>query len=92
MIPAAKDTVNLALALGLGVLVLAAVYLTLGRVFSFKDPNVRKAAGLFAGSAGLVTTLFLYDNPDVLYDKSEYIVLALIGLVVALIATLRRSL
>lgn len=91
-IPATRDTLNLALAIGLGILVLATVYLAMGRIFPLRDPNVRKAAGLFAGAAGFVTALFLYNNPGLLYDRSEYIVLALIGIVIGLISALRRAL
>ena len=90
--PATKHTINLALAIGLGILVLATVYLAMGRIFPLKNPNVRKVAGIFAGTAGFVTTVFLYDNPNLLYERSEYVVLALVGLVITLISTLRRSL
>lgn len=80
------------LPLGIGLLVMCAVYIGLRRAFGSGDPTVRRAAAVFSAVAGIVVTLFLREHPDLLKQQGTKIVLALIGVVLALIATIRRSL
>ena len=80
------------LSLGIGLLVMCAVYIGLRRAFGGGDRSIRRAAAVFSAVAGIVVTLFLREHPDLLEQQGTKIVLALIGVVLALIATIRRSL
>jgi hypothetical protein len=72
-------------------LVLAAVYIGLRPAFGREDVTVKKAIGVFAGGAGFLTTWFLYQNPALLHKYTGEIVVALIGVVLALIAFTRKG-
>ncbi|NLS80064.1 MAG: hypothetical protein GXY76_22720 [Chloroflexi bacterium] len=77
-------------ALSIGVLVFGSVMVAFRRVFSTDDRVVLKSGALFAGAAGVLTTLYLLERPDILDRYALQIVLALLGLVLAFIALLRR--
>lgn len=81
---------NSLLALLIGVLVLANTYLLLERVLGLSSSQARQAGGVFAGAAGLLTALFLMSNPGLLQQVSTELVLGLIGLLLAMIALLKR--
>ena len=78
------------MALLIGILVTADVYLLLERVLAFRSSHARRAGGIFAGAAGVLTTLFLSENPQLLQEVSGKLVLGLIGLLVATTALLRK--
>lgn len=78
------------MALLVGVLVLADVYLLLERVIGFRSPQARRAGGVFAGAAGMLTTLFFLQNPEFLHSVAHRLVFGLLGLLLATIALLRR--
>lgn len=77
-------------ALLIGIIVVADLYLLLERVLGFQSPQARKAVGIFAGAAGVLTTLFLRENPQLLHEVSTKLVLALVALLLATLALLRR--
>jgi hypothetical protein len=77
------------LSIGIGVLVTCAVYVGLRRALG-ADRTVRRAVAVFAAAGGIVVTLFLRQRPALLEEQGAKIVLALIGVVLALIATARR--
>ncbi|MBN1483897.1 MAG: hypothetical protein JXA37_04180 [Chloroflexia bacterium] len=79
------------LALLIGILVLADVYLLLELALGFPSAQARKAGGIFAGAAGILTTLYLLQSPALLHRLVQEIVLALAGLLLATIALLRRK-
>ena len=79
------------LSLGIGLLVMCAVYVGLRRAFSSRDPTVRRAVAAFSAVAGIVVTLFLREHPDLLEQQGIKIVLALIGVVLAFIAVSGRN-
>ena len=74
----------------IGVLVLSNVYLLLELTLGFPSPQARKAGGVFAGAAGVLTTLFLLQNPGFLSELATELVIGLTGLVLATLALLRR--
>jgi hypothetical protein len=80
------------LSLGIGLLAMCAVYIGLRRALGAGDPTIRRAAAVFSAVAGILVTLFLREHPDLLEQQGTKIVLALTGVVLALIATIRRSL
>jgi drug/metabolite transporter (DMT)-like permease len=84
-------SVDSLVSLGIGLLVMCAVYVGLRRAFGSKDPTVRRAVAIFSAVAGIVVTLFLREHPDLLEQQGTKIVLALIGVVLAFIATSRRN-
>lgn len=47
------------LALGIGLLVMCAVYIGLRRAFGAEDQPIRRTMAIFSGVAGIVVTLFL---------------------------------
>ena len=75
----------------IGVMVTAALYIGLRLGLSHKFVSIKRAVAVFAAIAGLLTTFFLIENPDLLADYSARIVLAGLGVVLALIALARRS-
>ena len=79
------------IALLIGILVLANIYLLLERVVGFRSSHARKAGGVFSGAAGMLTTFILLENQDLLNSLAMEIVLALVGLVLTTIALLRRK-
>ena len=84
-------TTEFVLACGIGLLVMCAVYIGLRRAFGRGDSTVRRASAVFSAVAGIVVTVFLNNNPDVLQAQGLKIVLALIAVVLALIAVARRN-
>ena len=80
------------LPLGIGLLVMCAVYIGLRQGFGNRDPAIRRAVAVFSVVAGITVTLFLRQHPDLLEQQLITIELALIGVVLALIATIRRRL
>ena len=75
----------------IGVLVLSNVYLLLELALGFPSAQARKAGGVFAGAAGVLTTLFLLQNPEFLGRLAAQLVIGLTGLVLATLALLRRK-
>jgi ABC-type sulfate transport system permease component len=84
-------SVDSLVSLGIGLLVMCAVYVGLRRAFGGKDSTVRRAIAVFSAVAGIVVTLFLREHPDLLEQQGTKIVLALIGVVLAFIAASRRN-
>ena len=80
------------LPLGIGLLVMCAVYIGLRQGFDSRDPTIRRAVAVFSVVAGIMVTLFLREHPDLLEQQLTTIVLALIGVLLAFIATIRRRL
>jgi hypothetical protein len=74
-----------------GILVMLAVYIGLQRALA-GSVGTKRAAALFAAAAGLLTTLWLRENPDVLARYSAEIVIAGIAVVLALLALARKAL
>ena len=74
----------------IGLLVLAAIYLGLSRVFDVTKPSVRKALGVFSGVAGLLSTLWLRDHPDQLGKYTQEIVVASLAVIIVLLARVRK--
>ena len=73
----------------IGIMVTGAIFVVLQNVFG---SGARKALGIFAGAAGLLTTLWLQENPMALREYSAEIAVAAIGVVLALLAFARNSL
>jgi len=73
----------------IGVLVTASVYLCLGPLLRRDWPSARRALGLFAGAGGILTTLYLLENPSLLGEYVHLIVLGLLGVVLGLIGLAR---
>lgn len=72
----------------IGILVMLAVYI----VFTW-DTNINKRPlAIFSAALGLLTTLYLQENSKMLGDYSEKIVLAGLGVLLAIFAYLRRKL
>lgn len=90
MLRFSASSLDMLMALLLGVMVLADVYLLLDQVFKFNTLSSRRAAGIFAGAAGLATTLYLLGNPAFLQELVAKVVLALAGLLLATLALLRK--
>lgn len=85
-------TTGLLLPLLIGILVFAAVYIALQFLFGGTSRTVQRAAVVFAAACGLLTTLWLRDNPNVLAEAATRIVAAAILVVLALLALARRAL
>jgi len=74
-----------------GILVLLALYLSLSQVFDLNDFSVKKSLTLFCAAVGLLTTLWLNDNPAVLEKYVSEIVGAGIAVVLALLVFAKKS-
>jgi drug/metabolite transporter (DMT)-like permease len=85
-------TTNFLLALSIGLLVTCAVYIGLQKAFGVENLALRRAIAIFAAVAGIMVTLFVREHPDLLRQQSAKIVLALIGVALALIAFIKRKL
>ncbi len=81
---------NLVLTLAIGLIVLAAIYLALDLVFPGRDPSVRKAKGVFAGAAGLLVAVYLWQDPHLLQEVSGRLVWYAIAVVIATLVLLRE--
>jgi hypothetical protein len=77
------------MALAIGLMVLGAIYLALDLVFPSHDASVRKTKGVFAGAAGLLVTLYLWQDPQLLQEVSRRLVWQSLAVVLALLALLR---
>lgn len=75
-------------ALLIGIMVTGAVFVALQSVFG---NGARRALGIFAGAAGLLTTLWLQENPAALREYSAEIVAAAIAVVLAFLAIAKKS-
>jgi hypothetical protein len=75
------------MAVAIGLLALAAVYLTLDLAFPNRDPSPRKAKGVFAGAAGLLVAVYLWKDLRVLQEVSGRMAWAAM---LALLALLRE--
>ena len=80
------------LALSIGVLAMCAVYIGLRKVLGGGERTVQRATAVFAAVSGILVTLFLRDRPALLEEQGTRIVVALVGVVIALIALARRGL
>lgn len=78
-------------ALIVGVLVMLALYLTLMRTFESGGYSARKSLALFCAGAGILTTLWLNQHPDILEKYVSEIVGAGIAVVLALLIFARKS-
>lgn len=78
-------------ALLIGVLVMLAIYIGLQRAFGEASTSVRRAIAIFAAVVGILTMLWLQENPGSLEDYSAQIVAAGVAVVLALLALARRS-
>ena len=76
----------------IGIMVMLAIYLALSRVMDYSHSTIKKASAIFSGVAGLLSTFWLRENPDILGDYTQQIVLAGLAVVIALLAFLRKSL
>ena len=76
----------------IGVLVMLAVYLTLSRVIDISNISVKKSLALFSAAIGFLTTFWLEGNPSIMRDYTERIVIAGLGVLLALLAFARKSL
>jgi hypothetical protein len=76
----------------IGILVMLSAYLALSRVVDVSNTSVKKSLAVFTAALGLLSTLWLQDNPAVLRQYSEKIVIAGLGIVLALLAFARKSL
>jgi len=85
------ETLNIP-SLLIGVLVMLAVYLTLSRVIDISNISVKKSLALFSAVLGILTTFWLESNPSIMHDYTERIVLAGLGILLALLAFARKSL
>ncbi|MBT3313182.1 MAG: hypothetical protein HN390_01075 [Anaerolineae bacterium] len=74
-----------------GALVMLALYLSLSKVFDINNYSVRKALGLFAGAAGLLTTFWFLENPALLEKYVAEIVIGGIGIVLALLSLAKKQ-
>jgi hypothetical protein len=74
-----------------GILVMLALYLSLSRIFNLNDFSVKKSLTLFCAAVGLLTTLWLNDNPAVLEKYVSEIVGAGIAVVLALLVFAKKS-
>jgi len=79
-------------ALIIGILVTLAIYLSLLNTFDVKNISVRKTIGLFSGLVGLLTYIWLQDHPDLLEKYVAEIVLAGIGVLLAMLALAKNRL
>lgn len=79
------------LSLGIGLLVMLAIYIGLRRALGQNDLTIRRAMAVFSTVAGVMVTLYLFDRPAALEEQAGKIVLALVGVVLALIAVARRG-
>lgn len=77
-------------ALIVGILATLAIYLSLSQTLHLKNVSVRKIVGLFSGAIGLLTYVWLQDHPDMLKKFVAEIVLAGIGVVLALLALAKK--
>jgi TRAP-type uncharacterized transport system fused permease subunit len=80
---------DLIMALAIGLMVLAAIYLAVDLAFPNRDPSTGKAKGVFAGAAGLLVAVYLWRDPAALRDVSGQLAWQAIAIVVALLALLR---
>ncbi len=75
----------------IGILVTLALYLTLSKSFDINISYRRKTLGLFSGAVGLLTTLWLFENRNMLEEYVAKIVIAGIAVVLALLAIAKKS-
>jgi hypothetical protein len=68
----------------IGIMVMLSIFLSLSRAFDIRNKAIKKALALFSAAAGILTTFWLQDHPDVLRDYSEKIVLAGLAVVITL--------
>ena len=61
-------------------------------VFTWDTTINKRPLAIFSAALGLLTTLYLQENPKVLGDYSEKIVLAGLGVLLAIFAYLRHKL
>ncbi|HUW14358.1 MAG TPA: hypothetical protein VM537_31840 [Anaerolineae bacterium] len=74
----------------IGVLVLADIYMLQERIFGFPSPQARRAGGVFAGAAGMLTTLYLLQDPELLQGVFARLAVGFLGVVLATVLVLRR--
>lgn len=78
-------------ALLIGLMVTMAMYIGLQKAFHDTFELSRRAIGIFAGAGGLLTTLWLMQNPQALESYSTQIITASVAVVLALLAVARRK-
>jgi hypothetical protein len=76
----------------IGVLVMLAVYLSLSRVIDIGRVSVKRSLALFSAAVGLLTSIWLESYPTLLRDYTGKVVLAGLGVVLALLVFARKSL
>ena len=76
----------------IGILVMLAAYLSISRIVDVNKVSVKKSLAIFSATLGLLSTLWLQNNPAILKEYSEKIVIAGLGIILALLALARKSL
>ena len=76
----------------IGVLVMIAVLIGLEHLFGQRTDANRRAPAVFSACCGILTTLFLKENPALTADISARVVLAALAILLALLALVRKGL
>jgi hypothetical protein len=83
---------NLVQSFLLSLLVISVLYIGYINAFPRNKGITRKAVILFLFSSGVMTFIWLYQNPGVLTDTIRKVVLALLSMVLIFFAMIRRKL
>lgn len=75
----------------IGILVMVAVYIGLRRSIGQTAVSIKRAIAIFAAGVGILTMLWLRENPRDLTDYSAEIVAGGVAVVLALLALARGS-
>lgn len=78
-------------ALLIGITIMLSLYVILARLLDSGDRSVKKALAIFCGAIGLLSALWLQENQSILREYSGKIVLAGLGVVLALLAYARNN-
>ena len=83
-------TIDFFLSIGIGVLVMCAAYFGLRLTLGTESRTLGRTMAVFSAVAGIVVTLVLRQDAGLLRQQGTRIALALIGVLVAVIAVVRR--